>query len=352
MTASLSGASPARIAAVSSSDRPASERPARDGLGVDAGAGPRVQAREHPAVAVGVEQREREALVAAGLLERVVADQARPAGTPARWPPRGRPVRAATSSSSRATAKTLSRWASRTASRLAPSAPRVSPPAAPRADASRRSEEDDRDESTTTSDDQERRWRRVGSTSALRSIGGPPSGRPPSLAGGPVCAGAAFAWLPRGRPATAPRCRRPRRPRPPDGGPSDHGQTRPAAAPPVPASARRSSATDARAPRPPRHRDAAVAPRPASLTDEEEARAAELEAQIVAEEKAAEAARKRGDRSRAASDADEAGIGRRRAWRSRASEEYAYVGRDVKRIALIGGVADPAPARARGSSPT
>src|SRR6478752_3302869 len=43
----------------------------------------------------------------------------------------------------------------------------------------------------------------------------------------------------------------------------------------------------------------APAPRPASLTDEEERRAAELEAQIVAEERSAEDTRKRGtDRTR------------------------------------------------------
>ena len=57
----------------------------------------------------------------------------------------------------------------------------------------------------------------------------------------------------------------------------------------------------------------APAPRPATLTDDEERRAAELEAQIVADERSAE---------------DLA---------VRAAEEYAYVGRDVKRITLIGG---------------
>ncbi len=37
-----------------------------------------MQARQDPAVPVGIEQREREALVAAGLLERVVPDQPGP----------------------------------------------------------------------------------------------------------------------------------------------------------------------------------------------------------------------------------------------------------------------------------
>ena len=49
-----------------------------DRLGVDARAGPGVEARQDPAVARRIEQRQREALVAAGLLERVVADETDP----------------------------------------------------------------------------------------------------------------------------------------------------------------------------------------------------------------------------------------------------------------------------------
>jgi hypothetical protein len=82
---------------------------------------------------------------------------------------------------------------------------------------------------------------------------------------------------------------------------------------------------------------AAAAPRPASLTDEEERRAAELEAQIVDEERSAEDARKRGiDRTRRPV-TDEAGARPASTLAVRAAEEYAYVGRDVKRITLIGG---------------
>jgi hypothetical protein len=78
------------------------------------------------------------------------------------------------------------------------------------------------------------------------------------------------------------------------------------------------------------------APRPATLTDEEEARAAALEAQIVAEEKAAEeAARRTRDRSRRGGDVEPAGRGGSIA--VRASQEYAYVARDVRSIAVIGG---------------
>ena len=80
----------------------------------------------------------------------------------------------------------------------------------------------------------------------------------------------------------------------------------------------------------------ALAPRPVSLTAEEEARAAELEARIVAAERAAdEAAQRRSRGRRAAADLDASGRGGSIALR--AAEEYGYVMRDVRRIALIGG---------------
>jgi hypothetical protein len=71
--------------------------------------------------------------------------------------------------------------------------------------------------------------------------------------------------------------------------------------------------------------------RPATLTDEEEARAAQLEAQIVAEEKAAETASKRARRA-----APEPVV-RSGTIASRAQAEYAYVMRDVRKIVTIGG---------------
>jgi hypothetical protein len=77
-----------------------------------------------------------------------------------------------------------------------------------------------------------------------------------------------------------------------------------------------------------------TAPRPDTLTDAEEARAAELEASILAEEKAAEAARKRSTPSRSV-DAAPVRAGSNLA--TAAAEEYAYVARDVRRIALVGG---------------
>ena len=77
-------------------------------------------------------------------------------------------------------------------------------------------------------------------------------------------------------------------------------------------------------------------PRPTTLTAEEEARAAELEAQIVAEERAAEeaAAAQRAARRDAPVEAPSSAAARSP---SRAAEEYAYVVRDVRRIAIIGG---------------
>ncbi|HEX8938895.1 MAG TPA: hypothetical protein VF763_01930 [Candidatus Limnocylindrales bacterium] len=80
----------------------------------------------------------------------------------------------------------------------------------------------------------------------------------------------------------------------------------------------------------------------AGLSDAEEARAAEIEARIVAEERAAEDVRRRGrDRARAASEpVARLGTGTRGAsslLAGRAAEEYTYVQRDVRRIATVGG---------------
>jgi hypothetical protein len=87
-------------------------------------------------------------------------------------------------------------------------------------------------------------------------------------------------------------------------------------------------------------RPAAVAPtvvsRPTTLTPEEEARAAELEAQIMAEERAAEEALRR-SRERGRRSADVEVAARSGSIAVRASEEYGYVVRDVRRLALIGG---------------
>ncbi len=79
-----------------------------------------------------------------------------------------------------------------------------------------------------------------------------------------------------------------------------------------------------------------MTPRPATLTAEEEARAAALEAEILAEEKSAEvAARLTRERGRRAPDGE--ATTRPGSIALRASQEYAYVGRDVRRIVRIGG---------------
>jgi hypothetical protein len=82
-----------------------------------------------------------------------------------------------------------------------------------------------------------------------------------------------------------------------------------------------------------------AAPAPATgLTATEEARAAEIEAQIVAEERSATAA---SDRSRSRrSDPDAAARGRTKEGgllASRATLEYAYVSADLRRIAIVAG---------------
>ncbi len=78
---------------------------------------------------------------------------------------------------------------------------------------------------------------------------------------------------------------------------------------------------------------AAVPARPASLTPEEEARAAELEAAIVAEERQAEDAR----RQRTQRSTTEAPVRSTSPLAVSAASEYAYVGRDIRRVALFGG---------------
>jgi hypothetical protein len=79
-----------------------------------------------------------------------------------------------------------------------------------------------------------------------------------------------------------------------------------------------------------------VAPPSVSLTPQEEARAAELEAEIVATEReaarTAQVARKRAAATTVAEPRVRSG-----SIAVRAGEEYGYVSRDVRRIALIGG---------------
>ncbi len=73
--------------------------------------------------------------------------------------------------------------------------------------------------------------------------------------------------------------------------------------------------------------------RPDTLTDEEEARAAQLEAAIVAEERQAEATTTRRIRPTRTEEATP----RSSNLEVSAAEEYAYVARDVRRIAIVGG---------------
>jgi len=77
-----------------------------------------------------------------------------------------------------------------------------------------------------------------------------------------------------------------------------------------------------------------VARPPDELTDAEEARAAALEAQIVAQEREAEEAKRRARVTRTP-DAVAPRTGSALAVAS--ADEYAYVARDVRRIAIVGG---------------
>ena len=75
-------------------------------------------------------------------------------------------------------------------------------------------------------------------------------------------------------------------------------------------------------------------PKPAGLSDAEIARAAQLEAAMLAEERAAEDARRRTRERGANRDVVTASAG---SFAAQEAIEYAYVARDVKRIALVGG---------------
>ncbi len=95
--------------------------------------------------------------------------------------------------------------------------------------------------------------------------------------------------------------------------------------------------------RPVQRGSAKVAPRPPirrtdTLSEEEEARAAELEEQIVARERSAEQARSRPrDRDRVREDAGARHLRRtgQSILEARGAEEYGYVVRDVRRIVVV-----------------
>ncbi len=96
----------------------------------------------------------------------------------------------------------------------------------------------------------------------------------------------------------------------------------------------RSAARPSRPAAPPGPTTAAEAvTRPVSLTPEEEARAAELEAAIVAEERQAE----EGRRSRAQRNGPQPTARASSPLAVAAANEYGYVARDVRRVAIVGG---------------
>jgi hypothetical protein len=90
-------------------------------------------------------------------------------------------------------------------------------------------------------------------------------------------------------------------------------------------------------------RDAAPAPasqptvRPGGLTPDEERRAAEIEARILEEERAADGVRRRREGRERERDEGRVVTAQTGSLAIAASEEYAYVMRDVRRIVTIGG---------------
>jgi hypothetical protein len=84
--------------------------------------------------------------------------------------------------------------------------------------------------------------------------------------------------------------------------------------------------------------DTAAPRRPdGSVTREEETRAAELEAAILAEEKAATEARRARERIRQGPEATPRVGYSPTPLATRAAEEYGYVRRDIRRITIVGG---------------
>jgi hypothetical protein len=79
---------------------------------------------------------------------------------------------------------------------------------------------------------------------------------------------------------------------------------------------------------------AAPTPKPAGLSEAEVERAAELEQQMLAEERAAESARKR-TRERASTTRDYVPMSNA-SFAAAEAKEYAYVARDVRRILKVG----------------
>ena len=114
--------------------------------------------------------------------------------------------------------------------------------------------------------------------------------------------------------------------------------SRPGQRPPLQRSARSSTKPGATTAKPEAAPTTKVAaPPPDTLTDAEEARAAELEAAIVAEERQAEAEATRRRLRLSRGTAEPVAAARTSSIAASAAEEYGYVARDVRRIAIVGG---------------
>ena len=278
----------------------------------------------------GVGQGEREALVAAGVLERVEPDEPDPLDrAPAGRLEHRRPGRQLVDLAG--DREDLVEVGVEDASRLRPSSPRVRPSSRPPEAPIRRRQDDDEDGAARTAiaEEDDGGADRRGRRRAFRSIGRSSGTRAVATAG-PSLASARFDHAGRLR----------RRPRRDARYPPPTRDPRPRRHPDRPMAKRkrlgarpRASATS---PAPTGRPRPATAPGGGVTPDEEEARAAELEAAILAEEKARR--RRPRERSRRATTRPRG----RPIWRPRTSvaedDEYAYVQRDLRRIVVVGGL--------------
>ena len=310
--------------------------PGVDGLGVDPGPGAGVQARHDPAVAGAVEQGEREALIPAGLLEWVVADQTHPLEGPPLHAlhghdANGQLVQVARDREYLVEVRIEDRFEARPTFAAGQTAQtRIDPT---RSTSQAQDGHDKHHEADGQADDEgcEIRFDERGEVDPMVLLWGRPSLAAARRAPHRKQPRASAAW-------DAILCRRQTK----SGARQRKSQPNPSTEAFHSMAKRARGSTTRPGQRQPLQRQATrpisqvttVQPRPASLTAQEEARAGELEAAIVAEERQAEDSKRRARTVRAT----DSGLARSSAPLAvAAAEEYAYVARDVRRIALLGG---------------
>lgn len=290
--------------------------PGVDRLRVDPRPGPRVEAAHDDPVAARIDEREGEALVAAGVLERVEPDEPdpldrAPSGSLEDGRPRRQVVELARDGVDLVDVGVEDRVEARP---VRAAGEPVEPPAQPTETA--RLNEDENEKHEDGRAEREDRTPEIGRDEGIeidRSV----------LRGGRACVRAT------GRPESS------RWPFTADAILRPDPRTASELSRPM---AKRSRLTAKPGQRRPLQRSTGPARPVAGITADELARAAELEAAIVAEEKAAEESRRNREKARAA-----AAVGPSAAYTSvplavRAAEEYAYVKRDMRRITVLSGL--------------